>query len=89
MELADGAEVRCSPLGLAHPTVPKCSGHLDLLANVLVRLLEERHRGRRDGLLLVRRLLQGLLLRGGIGTERLTADFISVPTDPQGCVGSS
>jgi hypothetical protein len=56
---------------------------------VLVRLLEERHRGRRDGLLLVRRLLQGLLLRGGIGTERLTADFISVPTDPQGCVGSS
>ena len=41
----------------AHPALPVRAGHVNLLADLLERLLEERERVQRDGLLLLGGLL--------------------------------
>ena len=56
-EVTHGALVEGAALIGRHPALPVRAGHVNLLADLLERLLEERERVQRDGLLLLGGLL--------------------------------
>ena len=54
----------------AHPALPVRAGHVNLLADLLERLLEERERVQRDGLLLLGGLLAASTHHEGVMEAR-------------------
>ena len=69
-EVTHGALVEGAALIGRHPALPVRAGHVNLLADLLERLLEERERVQRDGLLLLGGLLAASTHHEGVMEAR-------------------